>query len=296
MYFDPDLKPNQMYKYLIEFDRRLGPNWALQIRGIYSKADDLLDDVVEWKDTAWWASFDGAVEPDGWWYWYLANFEYKTRDYKAIEVELNGRISDKFMMNASYTWSQAKGTSPGQFDLGSWSATSGSGYFIGVFGDHVKIPEDNPWYWLDDFLTKGLGGLEYGDEGWYGFLPYSVDHMVKIFASYVAPYDIMLTTAVEYISGYHWEKLGFQPGYGGYYAYPEGRGPRTTPAHVYVDFTAQKDFVIPNGMRIGLRVNVYNLLNSQQPISYIKEDTALFNEVWGRQLPRWIQFHVVFKF
>jgi len=295
MFFDADIKPAKTYKYLVEFDRRLGPNWAFKIRGIYQKSIDLLDDTAVWKDTAWWLAFDGSDEPDGWWLWELVNYEDKRRNYKAIEVELNGRIADRFMLDFSYTWSEAKGTNPGQFEVGPWAGGSGSGYHIGVFGDHVKIPEDNPWFWLDT-LTAGLGGPGHGDEGWYGFLPYSVDHVVKVFSTYLAPYDFILALGFEWLSGYHWEKHGYSDGYGDYLLFPEGRGVRTTPGHAYVDLSAQKDFVLSQGFTIGLRLNVYNLLNTQTAVSYVRADTLLFGEVFGRQEPRWLQFHVMIKF
>jgi len=282
MDYDPDLKPNKTYKYLAEFDRRLGPNWALKIRGVYSQAKDLLEDI-------------GVYDPVYVWTFFLTNFELKKRDYKAIEVELNGRILDKFMLNASYTWSEAKGTNPGQFELGPWQGGSGSGYYIGVFGDHVVIPDDNP-YNIYDIYMEGLGGRGAGDEGWYGFLPYSVDHTVKVLGTYLAPYDFIVTLGFEYLSGYHWSKRGFQPLYGDFLTFPEGRGSRTTPGHAYVDLSIQKDFTFSPGFAVGLRLNVFNILNSQTATSYVRADTALFGEIFGRQEPRWLQFHVLFKF
>jgi hypothetical protein len=35
-----------------------------------------------------------------------------------------------------------------------------------------------------------------------------------------------------------------------------------------------------------VRLDVFNVLDSQRPISYVKEDVPLFGTVWGRQLPR----------
>jgi len=280
---DPDLKPNRTTKFLLEFDRRLGPSWALKLRGVYSYARDLTELI-------------GVYDPVSVWAWKFANFKFKKRDYKAVEVELNGRIADKIMLDASYTWSQAKGTNPGQFELGFWDGTAGSAYEAGVFGDRMKLPDGHPYKDLTDLIFGGLGGEEFGDEGWYGFLPYSVDHQVKILGTYLAPYDFIVTAFIEYLSGYHWEKRGYSAGYGDYYLFPEGRGGRTTPGHMYVDLSVEKDFALPKGLVLGLRLNVFNLLSSQRPISFVKADTALFGEVWGRQLPRWLQFQVILKF
>ncbi|TET93097.1 TonB-dependent receptor [Candidatus Aerophobetes bacterium] len=280
---DPDLKPNKTTKFLLEFDRQLGRNWALKLRGVYSYARDITELV-------------GVYDPVNVWAWVFKNFKFKKRDYRAIEVELNGRIADRLMLNASYTWSEAKGTNPGQFELGFWDGTAGNAYEAGVFGDRMKLPDGHAYKDLTDLIFGGLGGEDYGDEGWYGFLPYSVDHQVKILGTYFAPYDFIISAYIEYLSGYHWEKKGYSAGYGDYYLFPEGRGGRTTPGHMYVDLSLEKDFALPQGFILSLRLNVFNILNSQRSISFVKADTALFGEVWGRQEPRWLQLQAILRF
>ena len=280
---DENLKPNKTTKFLLEFDRQLFTHWALKLRGVYSYSKDITELI-------------GVYDPGTIWYFYMTNFELKKRDYKAIELEVNGRIADKFMLNASYTWSEAKGTNPGQFEAGYWAGTSGNGAEAGVFGDHVVAPEGNPWKALLDWYFGGLGGRGVGDEGWYGFLPYSVDHQFKILGTYFAPYGFVVSGVIEYLSGYHWEKKGYSAGYRDFYLFPEGRGGRTTPGHMYVDLAVEKDFKLTDGIAVGVRMNINNLFNSQKPISFVKADTTLFGEVWGRQLPRWLQFQLIVKF
>ena len=279
---DPNIKPNSTNKFLLEFDRRLGLFWVVKIRGIYSYARNLIEDI-------------GVYDPDLLINFPTTNFELKKRDYKAIEVELNGKIADKFKLYASYTWSQAKGTNPGQREYGTWNLVASGGSDIGPFGDHAKLPDGHPDKDFVDGIFNGLGGRGIGDAGWYGFLPYSVDHQIKALGTYYAPYNFMISLGLEYISGYHWEKKGLS-GYGFYITFPEGRGGRTTPAHWYMDLLIEKNFILLQGFVLGLRLNVYNLLNSQKPISFVKEDTTLFGQVWARQQPRWLQLQIVFKF
>jgi len=283
---DPDLKPNKTSKFLLEFDRRLGANWVLKLRGVYASSKKLTDDIVLYDPETQWLKF------------LFSNFELKRRDYRAFEAELNGRVADRFMLNVSYTWSQAKGTNPGNSWEwgGTWQALGGSLYELGLFGDHPYVPDGEPVKEFIDTLFHGLGGRGVGDEGWYGFLPYSVDHVIKFLGTYLAPYGVNISTGIEYLSGYHWEKRGYSEAYGGYQIFPEGRGGRTTPAHMYVDLSVEKDIVLRRGFVLGLGLNVYNLFNSQRPISFVKEDTELFEEVWGRQLPRWLQFKAAFRF
>jgi Carboxypeptidase regulatory-like domain/TonB-dependent Receptor Plug Domain len=282
---DPALTPPKMTKFFLEFDRQLGTNWAIKLRGIYSHSHNLLEDI-------------GLYDPETSWVKYLfTNFELKKRNYRALEVELDGRVAGRFMLNASYTWSQAKGTNPGNFfESAAWDVGWGSGYDGGVFGDRPLVPEGAPNKELLDSLFYGLGGRGIGDEGWYGFLPYSVDHIVKVLGTYLAPYGVNLSLMAEYLSGYHWEKKGWSEGYGFYYTFPEGRGGRTTPEHMYIDLAVEKDFRLRNGTTLGLGINAYNLLNSQRPVSFVQEDNELFGEVWARQLPRWVQFKASFRF
>jgi hypothetical protein len=227
----------------------------------------------------------------------FTNFELKKRDYRALEVELNGKIPGRLMLSASYTWSQAKGTDSGNwFEVGTWDVPSGNAYNFAVFGDRPFMPEGSANKTLYDQIFAGLGGRGIGDEGWYGFLPYSVDHVVKVLGTYFAPYGFNVSTNIEYLSGYHWEKKGWVDAYGGYFAFPEGRGVRTTPPHMYVDLLVEKDFRLRKGVVLGLGLNVYNLMNSQRPVSFLQEDNSLFGQVWGRQLPRWTQIKASLRF
>jgi hypothetical protein len=41
---------------------------------------------------------------------------------------------------------------------------------------------------------------------------------------------------------------------------------------------------------------MFNLLNSQRPISYVKEDVGIFGTVWGRQQSRQARISAKLKF
>jgi hypothetical protein len=267
-----ELKPNFLTRYLIQFDRRLGPDWAISARYIRSTAKNLLEVLA-------------VLDPDTLYKFLYDNFEYKKRNYWGFEVELNGRIGARFFLNASYSHASAKGTNPGQTETGSWAQEEGSTNFLGLFGNHLFIPDlpglEDAKEWADRELG-GLGGRGIGDEGWYGNLPYSVDHNFKINTIYLGPYGIAFSAALEYISGYYWEKMGYVPFFGGYYSYPETRGTRLTPAHWYLDVGMEKEFF----SLLTIRLDLLNLFDSQKPISYVKEDIPIFGQVWGRQQPR----------
>jgi len=277
-----DLKPNVLTRFLIEFDRKIGQQWAVIARYVQTDATDLLEvlAVLDFANQNYKFLYD--------------NFEYKRRNYRGLEFELRGRIGERFRLNASYSLASAKGTNPGQSETGSWSQEEGSTNYIGLFGNHIYIPDLAEFKDLKDqydTLLGGLGGRGIGDEGWYGKLPYSVDHNFKINTIYLAPYGLALSSAIEWLSGYYWEKMGYVPFFDGYYSFPEGRGSRTTPGHLFVDFGIEKGFNLssiglPQTMALDLRIDILNILNSQQPISYVKSDIPIFNQVWGRQQPR----------
>ncbi len=283
---DPKLKPNTATRYLLEFDRELFTGWVLKARGIISRARNMTDDILVYDP-----ELESKVK------YFYTNFGLKRRDYRALEVELNGRVSGRFFLNTSWTWSQAKGTNPGQFEL--WTNTSGGWGQAAdgsAFGNHPDVPAGSPDKAFLDELYQGLGGTGAGDEGWYGFLPYSVDHLVKILAVYQAPLGFNIAAGFEYLSGYHWEKKGWSPWANAFATFPEGRGARMTPAHAYLDLSVEKEIRFRRGMALGLGVNLYNLMNSQRPVSLVNEDTELFGQVWGRQLPRWGQIKFSLRF
>ena len=286
-----DLKPNFLTRFLVEFDRRIGKNWAIIARYVRTSAKDLLEVL---------AVID--IQSGGYKFLY-DNFEHKRRNYQGLEVELRGRVGERFFLNASYSHASAKGTNPGQSETGSWSQEEGSTNYLGMFGNHIYIPDLPEYKELKeqyDFLLGGLGGRGIGDEGWYGKLPYSVDHNFKLNTIYIAPFGVALSAVIEWISGYHWEKLGYVPYFDGYYAFPEGRGTRETPAHFFFDLGLEKGFGLgpiglPDSMSLDLRVDILNLFNSQRPISFVKEGIAIFGEVWGRQQPRQARVMVKLK-
>ncbi|MDH7512961.1 MAG: carboxypeptidase regulatory-like domain-containing protein [Clostridiales bacterium] len=276
-----DIKPNFLTRYLVEFSRRLSSNWALKARFIHTRADKLLEIL---------AIFD----PASLYKFLYDNFEHKRRRYTGFEVEVIGRIGQTVFVNGSYAHCSAMGTNPGQVETGSYAQEEGSTNYLGLFGNHLYVPDipelKDIKAWVDKVLG-GLGGRGIGDEGWYGKLPYSVDHNIKLNAASLLPYGILFSSAFEYVSGYYWEKLGYVPFFGGYYAFPEGRGARKSPGHYYLDVAIEKSFQLGGfpsrkPLTLSLRAEVFNIFNGQKPISFVKEDTPLFGQVWGRQQPR----------
>jgi hypothetical protein len=301
---DPELKPNKTSRLLLAFERQLGHSWAVKIRGVFSRARNLINPISVFDPEATAPPNMGPYA--GLWLIkrVLTNFELKRRSYRGLEMELDGQIPGLLRLDASWTWSRATGTAPGDFfEATTWDFYFGGYYDGSLFGYHPLFPDDSPYKGFIDSLFQGLGGRGIGDEGWYGVLPGSVDHVVKIVGTWFAPYGISVSTDLEYLSGYHWEEKGWSTVAGFCATFPEGRGTRTTPAHAYVDIAVEKDVRLRQGPTLGFGLNAYNLLNSQRPVSFFKNGEVaagvanpLFGQVWARQLPRWVQLKLVLKF
>lgn len=273
--------PDRMTKVVAEFNRRLGSFWAVKFRGVYTKHSNMLEDLALF-------DYEGLT-------YELQNWDQKRRSYLGLEIELLGRIADTFYLSGSYVWSSAKGTTLGAYEaFDNYSTTAYN--TVGIFGDHFSGPADSPWAWLDP-LTAGFGGRDHGDEGWYGPLQDSCDHVVKLLGTWMAPYGFVISGSFQWYNGYAWSIHGWHEAYGIYATFPYTRGTERYPAHSYVDLTVQKDIRLSSAVTLALRANINNLLNSQQVVSLANgEGSAIFGEVWGRQYPRWLQFQVMLRF
>jgi hypothetical protein len=47
-----------------------------------------------------------------------------------------------------------------------------------------------------------------------------------------------------------------------------------------------QSFRVPQSMSLVIRADIFNVFDSQEPISYVKEDIPMFGQVWARQQPR----------
>jgi len=208
-------RPDRMTKAIAEYDRKIGPNWAVKFRGVFSRRADMIEDL-------------GFFDATNAWYETM-NWDLKRRNYWGFELEVNGRLGEKFFLNGSYVRSASKGSTAGDYETyGNYAGTVYN--TVGCFGDHFSGPADSPFAdW--GALTAGMGGWDYGEEGWYGYLPYSCDNVVKVLGTYLAPYGFMISANFELYAGYHWSIWGFQPGYGVYLTFPHGRGTEIVPTH-----------------------------------------------------------------
>jgi outer membrane receptor protein involved in Fe transport len=238
--FDSNLKPHHSDKFIIGYERKLTDTQAMGLRYINSKTRDLIEDVV--------------LESGD---WLVTNPDLKRRDYDGVELTYHKAMSNNFMLFGSYTWSQSRGTNPGQ---GEWGDSGGSSDTIGVFLDaDPNAPPDDTWY--------GLGNI-YNDAGWYGYLPDDIRHHIKMNGLYRAPWDVDVGLAFEYSSGQAYSRRGYVGGgYNDYMAFPEGRGTYTLPSAYWFDLHLEKTFPFGSRYAVGAFMDVLNLLGDDEIIT-----------------------------
>ncbi len=277
------LRPYHMDKYAVGLKRELFPLFAVGVRGILSKTVDLPEDV----------DFDLDN-------WVITNPESKYRDYKALEFTAEKKFDSHWQLLASYTLSESKGTTPGQFELPSGGSTGSNGNEVGVYLDDISSQAtrttffDAGYGWLVDGLA-GLGTLS-DDAGYYGYLPYHSFHSVKINGSYTFNFGTTVGLVYEFDSGHAWQKRGYVALYQDYFSMPEGRGSRFTPPTNYVDLRVAHKFEFAHERALEISVDLFNLFDFETPITYYENDNDSFGLVLYRQEPRSIEAAVKFTY
>lgn len=273
---DEQLMPYHMDKAVLGVKREVIPLFAVGLRGIVSQTRDLPEDVDVDLDT-----------------WIITNPEAKRRDYWGVEVTAERKPDERWQLLASYTYSQSKGTTPGQFEISSGGSTGSDGNQVGVYADDVNDQATREMYFDGGagWLLDGLAGLgtESDDAGYYGYLPYHSFHSVKLNGAYTAPFGTTFGAVYEFDSGHAWQKRGYVELYQDYFAFPEGRGSRMMPAVHYLDVRVSHALEFGEGRSVELGADVFNVVDFAQAISYYENDDENFGLTLFRQDPRWVR-------
>ncbi|HND29968.1 MAG TPA: TonB-dependent receptor [Myxococcota bacterium] len=283
---DENLTPFHVDKFAVGFERELFRNFSVGARGILSKTLGLAEDI--------------DVDADA---FFIGNPDNKWRDYRAVEVTVQKKYADHWQLLASYTLSEAKGHTPGQFELSSGGSFGSDGNQVGVYLDDVNDMDAREGFFDSGmgWLLEGLAGLgtETDDAGYYGYLPYHSFHSVKVNGSYtleIKKIDLTGGLIYELDSGHAWQKRGYVSLYDDYYAFPEGRGSRMMPVTNYVDLRLAGSYDLGNEREVELGIDIFNLLDLTAPINYYENEGASFGKVMYRQAPRSIRASVQFTY
>lgn len=278
-YCNGSLRPYHLDKLVLGVERELFPLFALGVRGILSQTSDIPEDI----------NFDDQN-------WLITNPANKTRDYRALEVTAEKKLDDHWLLLASYTLSESLGTAPGQFESASGSDSGSNGNEVGVYGDDITDAETRAQLFelgYGDYV-EGYSGLGSGSNqaGYYGYLPYHALHSVKINGGYsfqVGKFETDLGLVYEYDSGRAWQKRSYVYNYQDYSGLAEGRGTRFMPPIHYLDFHVAESFKIDEHRSAEIAIDIFNILDLSEAVTYYENDNRSFGKVMYRQAPRSIR-------
>ena len=174
------------------------------------------------------------------------------RDYHALTLTAQKRLSHRFSALASYTYSRTIGNYPGTYDAHS---------------DDIH-PNASAQFDLPDFQTNRRGPL-----------PTDRPHNFKLFGTYEQPLtksdQLVFSLTFMAYSGRPINVLGAHPFYnnGAVFILPRGSGGRT-PTITQLDLHVGYERKLPRSMTLTIAADIINLLN-QQAVTNVDDDYTL---------------------
>jgi len=167
--------------------------------------------------------------------WVGTNPPEAKREYTALILTFDKRMSNRWQLNGSILYSSFKGNTEATY-----SPTEGES---GMF--------DNP-----NTLVNGYGPI------WF-----DRPLQIKIMGTYILPYDIIVSAYIRYQSGSPWERtfarVYFPPGFGAQQTYidvmADTRGSRRNRAYTNLDFRVEKEFSFGNFGKLNFYIDIFNL-------------------------------------
>lgn len=251
---DPDIKHPYMEQFTVSLERELFKDSSFSITyinrswkniiGPIDQAADYVEKTVNVPSFGSYTVYERTLETLETPQYYITNLATAKangypwillepyRKYHAVELLFNKRFSSRWQLLASYTLSKAWGTTDNGFadDIG--------------WGGNVYDPN----FWIN------------GE----GHSTYDPTHMIKIQGTYVIP-KIELSINLYYrgITGNAWTTRFRSPRFnqGRITFFIEPRGSNHYPMDHQIDIRLEKIFTFANKYRLGLMLDVFNLLN-----------------------------------
>ena len=247
---DDDLKHPRMDQAILGFEHELFRDFAVGANFIYRKNSDFIDDILtngvfstsqradRGPDNITGTADDGTLtvynqlndQADD--EFLITNPDSLFRRYRAIEFSANKRLSNRWMVQASWVISKITGT-----------ISNGS-----QIGNSIELDSPN----FDPEQQPFRDGRLANDN----------THIGKILWAYQAPWDINLSGAYFYTSGGTYTRnVRFSLNQGSEDILAEPRGSRRLDAQPKFDFKAEKRFRLATG-NLGVSFEAFNLFNN----------------------------------
>jgi Carboxypeptidase regulatory-like domain/TonB dependent receptor-like, beta-barrel len=229
---DPNLHSPYSEEILAGVEWQFTDTWVVGVRGIYRSLSRVLEDtyIPELDNYAFFNPGDSVLAPE---------FAPGKRYFRGIELTAQKRLSDCWMLFASYLYSSLRGN----FD----------GSFRAIGGFFARNP-----FITDDFDYPEFQVNAYGD------LTLDRPHQAKLQVAYVFPFGLTTSASGYYQSGLPLSRIGWWDAYIGPELFitprgSEGRSPDTYEIDLQADY----------GLRLGpvtvhILASLFNVLNRQQ--------------------------------
>src|SRR5215831_11934506 len=220
---DPNIRAPYADEIVLGIERQIGSEWSVGVRGIYRSLRRIIEDTCVPSDTCEnYAFFNpgfsetvclaGDCQP-------APQFYPARRYFKGIELTIQKRLSDRWLLYASYLYSSLQGNYDGAFRA-----------IGGFFAKDPNITDDFDY---PEFQVNA-----------YGRLTLDRRHQVKAQAAYVFPFGLTVSASGYYQTGTPLSKIGWWNNYAGPEIFIDPRGtagitPDTYEIDAHLDYGLQ---------------------------------------------------------
>jgi hypothetical protein len=255
----PDLEPMKLQEAAVGYEHQLRSNLSIGARYIHKQLDRAVEDVCGLGESN---DLDCRIANPGFGeiatYLPVGATEPVTRpraqrDYDAVEVTLNKRMSGGWSGRLAYTWSRL---------YGNYSGLANSDFMVGAANPNYTAAFDSPFCTFDET-----------GEPVSGVLPTDRTHRIK--AHLIADFRFGTTVGLSWYGGtgiprtrtaFYVSGLGFDVRYRG--RDTDGRMPFVSQLDLYV----QHQIPLSDRTRLTLSANVMNLFDQATPVNYFQRE------------------------
>ena len=290
---DPNINAPLLDELTISYEREIFADFAARLEFFYKKqhkalwsrgmfADGTVDSADNWSvagtgpETG--ATYYGRTVSTP--YRYRTNYDQRYERYLAGQIVLKKRLSNKWMLDASFTYSDWKQFHKGEFFAERSSTVAGGPNNGAYYDEGVVAPESG---------GSGVRGI-YVNSRW----------QFKFSGLYQMPYGFNIAGVFRAREGYiiPTNEQVYVPGIGTRELYGPGKfGDERLPAFWMLDLRLEKVFNVTETSTVIFAVDAFNITNSAH---VLKEEPRLTAATFGDPLrilnPRVIKFGIIFNF
>jgi hypothetical protein len=283
---DDDIKQPRLDQAILGFEHELFPDFSVGANFIYRKNRDFIEDILingefdvvqepdpgpdgvlgTGDDPGTFLTVHDLVSDEADNRFFITNPDDAFRRYRALELTANKRLSNRWMMQASWVISKITG------NVNNTSAT----------GNSVEYDDPNLDPRFQPFREGRLGRDN--------------THIAKVLWAYRAPFDVNISGAYFYTSGGTYTRtVRYRLGQGNTELFAEPRGSRRLDGHPKFDLKLEKRFRVATGS-IGVTLEAFNLFNNGAVNDVLVRSGSLFEQPQGLVSPRTWRIGGVFRF